>query len=220
MKESADIFTILSWLKRNGDLFDKKDLIMQLMSRFHIDKDKAISLIKNPSMVEAKMISFNKYKLDPKEEDALMWFIANKKKNWDTAKAAKDAGKFTKLGIIMELAKWYEEKGFLTQKQLGILEKWKATVAKESFGGSYARPSNYPIQSGLPPTTVKEAFGLNEEDDAVFIGWQSGFKARPPMALYNVTKKDHEKYKSTVTTDTLDKLGLKYQPPPPYKGDE
>jgi hypothetical protein len=222
VNESANVFTILGWLKRNGDLFDKKELLQQLVSRFHLDKEQALKYIKG-KMFEGKMIAFNKYKLDPKEEDALMWLIADKKSDWEKAQSKKDTGKFSKLGTIMDIAKWYEVRGWITQKQLQILEKWKVTSyesgKKESFGGSYARPSNYPIQSGLPQTTVKEAFGFGEEYDAVFIGWQTPgrYSSREPFPLYNVIKKGHPLYGSTVSDRTLRREKLNYPSPPPFR---
>ena len=222
MKESADLYTILGWLRRNRDFFDKKDLIQQLISRFHISKEMALKYI--GGLVESKMIAFNKFKLDSAEEDALMWYIASKKKDWASAQSKMDAGEKSRLARVMQLAKAYEENQFLYGKQLQELEKWKVLTyqpkKKESFGGSYARASNYPIISGQQES-IKEAFGLGgEEYDAVFIGWHGGSKNVPPFPMYNVRKDNHHLNHSTVSAKTLDKLGLKYLPPPPFKGEK
>ena len=99
------------------------------------------------------MLSFNKYKLSPEQEDSLMYFVAEKVPNLLAGPQ------------IMQVVEWYENHGWLTQKQVEFLTKHRTlnyqSKKKEALvGGSFSRASNYPIQSGLPPTTVKEAFQL------------------------------------------------------------
>jgi len=45
--------------------------------------------------------------------------------------------------------------------------------------------------------------------DAVFAGWQRGIDNKPMFALYNVTRKDHPLFKSTVSAKTLRKHKLR-----------
>lgn len=56
---------------------------------------------------------------------------------------------------------------------------------------------------------------LDNNVDAVFLGWQKGFGSHKSFPLYNVIKKGHERYGSTISANELDKLHLKYLPPPP-----
>ena len=60
----------------------------------------------------------------------------------------------------------------------------------------------------------------NDTYDAKFIGWQSGTGNIPAFPMYDITKVGHPQYQSTVSDKTLDKLGLKYLPPPPFKKKE
>lgn len=52
--------------------------------------------------------------------------------------------------------------------------------------------------------------------DAIFIGWQPVVKG-PALALYNVVKKGHRLYLSTVTEKTLQAEGLAIPYTPPNK---
>lgn len=61
-------------------------------------------------------------------------------------------------------------------------------------------------------------FYQGEYYDAYFHGWQENLPGKPPLALYNIVKVNHPQFGSTVSSTTLDKLGLTYPPPPPYKG--
>lgn len=49
--------------------------------------------------------------------------------------------------------------------------------------------------------------------DAVFIGWQQT-PAGKAFAIYNIVLKNHPSYHSTVTENTLRKLGLRIPPTP------
>jgi hypothetical protein len=55
------------------------------------------------------------------------------------------------------------------------------------------------------------------EPDAEFIGWLYPRQAGP-IALYNITLKDHPSFGSTVTDKTLRRLNLNIPNTPPPKG--
>jgi hypothetical protein len=58
---------------------------------------------------------------------------------------------------------------------------------------------------------------LNSNIDAIFTGWIRGRNNEKLMATYDVIKKDHPLYKSTVSMKTLEKNHLRYNPPPEEK---
>ena len=56
-------------------------------------------------------------------------------------------------------------------------------------------------------------YQLTFESDAVFIGWLYS-RLGNPIALYNITAKDHPSFGSTVTGKTLRGLNLSVPPAP------
>jgi len=122
----------------------------------------------------ATMTSFGKYKLDPEEEDKLMYYIGDRKKKQAVAKGKHDKGEFSRLGGVMAIADWYVEHGYLTQKMLDNLQRWK--VLKE-------RATNYPIIGGsdLAQVTNKQQesiFGIGEAPYYVFWHTLNGEKGK------------------------------------------
>jgi len=140
LNEMADDQLVKDWMKRNKSVLEPRDLIKQAQSRFDITKEKAILLFHQAQTYKAVMenmfkeaelvsqtvwqgVEKKKYKLDPDEEDDLEKFLIAVSKEIPAAMQAKQMGKFSKLGMLVDIAKWYEEKGYVTEKQLAILKK-------------------------------------------------------------------------------------------------
>ena len=74
-----------------------------------------------------------KKKLEPEEEDVLEKFLVPVHQQLPDALKKKEEGRFTKLAMIVDISKWYEEKGFVTQKQYDILKKYVFDKVKASL---------------------------------------------------------------------------------------
>lgn len=74
-------------------------------------------------MNEAEEIRPGKFKLSPEEEDQLETFLIDAYYPLQGALEKKKAGRFTILAMVADMAKWYNDKEFVTTKQYDQLKK-------------------------------------------------------------------------------------------------